>query len=222
MVTKNMFVIIPPKIINEAASQNKFIPTLYSHKSFLVRGFFWLRLRLIYSLIIETTVNRTNCLDFGGGGGALLPTLSRVFKNVDCGDKFCHEASYIVKHYQLKNINLYEGDLLNFSNKGAAYNAVIAADVLEHFISLREPIDKIKELLKKDGILFTSLPTENTFYVFLRKIFNIIKPEDHFHTAKEVEKFLEQEGFIKIKSIYVPLYFPILKLFHITSWKKND
>ena len=69
---------------------------------------------------------------------------------------------------------------------------------------------------------FNDHPTENTFYVFLRKIFNIIIPDDHYHTAKEVKNFLEKEGFIKIKSIYVPLYFPILKLFHITSWKKND
>ena len=107
MVIENMFVIIPPKIIKEAASQNKFIPTLYSHKFFLVRGFFWLRLRLIYSLIIETIINRTNCLDFGGGGGALLPTLSRVSKNVDCGDKVCYEASYIVQYYIQSYMLLY-------------------------------------------------------------------------------------------------------------------
>ena len=213
---------IPPHIIREVAMNNEKIPTLYSHKNFFLRESFWLRLRFIHRLMLKNYINEKNCFDFGGGGGVFLPTLSYIFEHVACGDKFCNEAESIVKIYGLKNVDFFECDLLNFKSSGKTYDVVIAADVLEHFPSLLAPVTKIKELLKAEGVLFTSLPSENSFYLFLRKIFGIQKPSDHYHTATQVESFLEAQGFLRIQTLYVPLYVPLFKLFHVSAWKRND
>jgi hypothetical protein len=66
--------------------------------------------------------------------------------------------------------------------------------------------------------LYTSLPSENILYVFLRKVFGITKPVDHYHTASEVEKYLSEHGFNRIKRVCVPLYWPILPLFSVSAW----
>ncbi len=49
--------------------------------------------------------------------------------------------------------------------------------------------------------------SETTFYVFLGKIFNIIRPDDHYHSAHEVETFLNREAFIKLKYMYLHFIF---------------
>ena len=219
MGNKRKFIKIPPKVILEISEKNQHIPTLYSHSFLPLREVFWLRLKLIHRLILMTNVGQSSCFDFGGGGGVFLPSLSNTFDQVDCGDKFCKEASSIVALYELENVRTHEVDLLSFSAKGKKYQAVIAADVLEHFKSLKEPIEKIKELIHEDGVLITSLPSEDGLYVFLRKLFGIKKPADHYHSAKQVEKFIEDQGFVRFKSIYVPFYIPLLQLFHITAWK---
>jgi len=82
---------------------------------------------------------------------------------------------------------------------------VIAADVLEHFQDLSFPVSVIKRWLKNDGRLYTSLPTENWIYTSLRKVFGVQKPEDHYHTGYEVERYLQSNGFKPIRKKFVPL-----------------
>lgn len=218
-----MFVEIDKEYLQSIATDSDRIPTLYYSKYLFVRKFFWFRLRLIFrSMKLDRVIDKDkSCLDFGGGGGVFLPTLSKSFDSVTCVDLETNEASQVIGHYGISNVNLRVSDIAKLEDIGE-FDVVVAADVLEHFKDLSHPIIAIKKWLKKDGLLYTSLPTENNMYILLRRIFNIEKPYDHYHTAAQVEKFLSQNGFVRIRRTCVPLYIPLFPLFSISTWKRRE
>ena len=59
-------------------------PRVYSDRSFLVRELFWRRLEAL--LALSAVPERRRVLDFGGGNGVLLPTLSHLYQEVTCVD----------------------------------------------------------------------------------------------------------------------------------------
>jgi 2-polyprenyl-3-methyl-5-hydroxy-6-metoxy-1,4-benzoquinol methylase len=111
------------------------------------------------------------------------------------------------------------GDIGCLDLGSAGFDAAVAADVLEHFKDLHPPVKALRRWVKPGGLLFTSLPTENRLYCRLRKVFGIEKPWDHYHTAHEVEDFLEQRGFERIATSHVPWSLPFLPLFLVTVWR---
>jgi hypothetical protein len=78
----------------------------------------------------------------------------------------------------------------------------------------------LRRWIKRNGLLYTSLPTETWWYRILRKIFGITKPKDHYHTAQEVETYLSSNGFSRIAASYVPCHFKLFPLFSICAWRK--
>ena len=164
---------------------------------------------------------KNKCLDFGGGGGVFLPTLSKLFSNVVSIDLEISEAEKICSAFNLINIDLIHADILSKELSDSTFDAIIAADVLEHFKDLKPAVKKINGWLKTDGVLVTSLPTENWVYVLLRLIFGVKKPFDHYHSGYEVECFLKNNGFERVHRSNVPLYFGILPLYLISVWRKS-
>ena len=148
-----------------------------------------------------------------------LPTLSRAFQKVVCIDLETVEARKIVSQYSLQNVSLIEEDIRKVTLEDAPFDVIVAADVLEHFQKLSEPVTEIKKWLDVSGVLVTSLPTENLFYRSLRIIFGIEKPEDHYHSASEVEDFLSSNGFQRLGRSFVPLKFNLLSLYSVAVWK---
>jgi 2-polyprenyl-3-methyl-5-hydroxy-6-metoxy-1,4-benzoquinol methylase len=216
-----MFIQIDTSFLEQIATDSDRIPSLYYSKYKLVRKFFWMRLKLIF-LLIKSRANarELKCMDFGDGGGVFLPTLSGYFKTVIGIDLEDQEAQEVLKQYQLNNVKLIKGDVAEVDIPKDTFDVVIAADVLEHFQDLSIAVDAIKKWLKTGGVLYTSLPTENWVYVFLRKIFNIEKPRDHYHTGCEVERILKNSGFKPLRRRYVPfILLPLFPLFLITEWR---
>ena len=217
-----MFIEIPPHFLADIATDSDRVPTLYYSRYWLLRKFFWMRLRLIYFQIKRDKEPKTSCLDFGGGGGVFLPTLSKYFKSVVCVDLEDSEARKVVEKYNLQNVKLLREDIANIKLSDAPFDTIIAADVLEHFQDLSVPVAAFRNWLRKGGTLYTSLPTENYIYVFLRKIFKITKPWDHYHTGYEVEAYLKNSGFKKIQWAYVPFYLGVFPLFLVSTWKLDE
>lgn len=213
---------VPADIITEFGEANSRTPTLYAHPKTILRTLFWERLVQIERLILANVgrEERARCLDFGGGGGMFLPALSRLFESVTLVDLAPDQARYIMDRYKLENVNIVEQDIVSSSPPEEKWNVVVAADVLEHFRSLREPIAYIRSCLKDGGYLFTSLPRENWIYEFGRWIFGVQKPEDHYHRAKDVERVLATSGFKKARSAIGLLYFLIWPFFSISAWRK--
>jgi predicted TPR repeat methyltransferase len=215
------FIEIPGQFLAQIAGGGDRIPTLYYSGNVLIRRFFWQRLHVINRLITRFTTKKNKCLDFGGGAGVMLPTLSGCFREVTLLDLEVGEAMQVVQHYQLDNVNIEQKDVAQADFRGQKFDAIVAADVLEHFRELHVPVAALHGWLADDGLLFTSLPTENWVYVMLRKLFGITKPADHYHTAYEVEAYLRNHGFEKLAGTAVPLYFPVAPLFLISCWRKQ-
>jgi len=212
-----MFIEIPPKVLFGIATDSSRMPKLYYHPRWIARKFFWLRLRYIHALMRRHLINRNSCLDFGCGSGVFLPTLSNLFRSVRGIDLEMVEARNIAEYYALKNVHLISADIFS-AVLDERFDAIVAADVLEHFDSLDRPVAQIKLWLKGDGLLFTSLPTENYFTMVTRRFGKYTKPADHYYSGEEVETALRNHGFIKIKSITLASCFP---LYLIGVWRQN-
>ncbi len=215
------FVSIPPPVLRKISGDNARIPSLYYHPNFFLRTYFWARLRFLHELIKRHGAGKETCLDFGGGSGVLLPTLASNFETVTSVDLFIEEALQIKTIFGLSNVHLMQGDLLDVRLPAAPFDCVVAADVLEHFEDLAKPVARLREWVKNDGILLTSLPTESWMYRFLRRVFRIKKPVDHYHTGGEVERVLSENGFLRVETLHAPFRTVLASLFLVTVWRKQ-
>ena len=212
----------PVALLKEiSAVQNQDISLdVYCSDQRLLRDFFWLRLRLLTVLIRRMRPATLRCLDFGGGSGVFAASLSTGFERVTLIDRNTDEARDLIARLGIRNVDLVNADVYRHEFPMRMFDAVTAADVLEHFTDPREPIARIRRWMSDDGVLFTSLPTENACYRLLRLVFRKKKPIDHYHSAAEVEAMLRQGGFRKVMGLYHPLLLPIFPLFRISAWRK--
>ena len=215
------FIEIPGTYLAEIAEESDRIPRLYYDGNHLLRRMFWQRLYCLNRLMNRCLETHGSCLDFGGGAGVLLPTLANNFRKVTLVDLEARQAELVKRRYNLDNVEIVQADAGSLDFRAAAFDAAVAADVLEHFQDVSVPIRLLGDWTRRGGMLFTSLPTENHVYVFLRKVFGVEKPWDHYHTGYEVEAQLERCGFTRIKTTCVPLHFPVAALFLITAWRRE-
>lgn len=213
------FIETSPAFLAEIATGGDRIPTLYYAGNRLLRRMFWQRLHLLNWLIGRHAPRRQTCLDFGGGAGVMLPTLAQRFERVCLVDLQTAEATQLVRHHRLTNVDLVGGDIAAVELPIARFDAIVAADVLEHFRELDLPLQALSRWLAPGGVLFTSLPTENWVYVLLRRVFGIEKPADHYHTGYEVEARLRAHGFRRVAGVTAPLVVPLAPLFLISAWR---
>lgn len=217
-MSDDRFVYIDQALLKAIAHGSIKTPSLYYHPNALLRTAFWHRLRLIDALIQRHCASRGSCLDFGGGSGVFLPTLARRFKRAVLLDRDARDARMLVEKLALGNVEIWADDIYASDPRGK-FDAVIAADVLEHFQQLQRPIEYLGGCIARRGWLFTSLPTENWVYQMLRLPFGIKRPEDHYHTAREVETALSSMGFRPVERTFLP--FRLTPLFHITAWQMS-
>ena len=207
-------------IIDKNSQSKDIALDVYCSEQYLFRKFFWMRLWMLTLAIRRFSTTRGICLDFGGGSGIFTPSLASGFDVVHLIDLNTEQANQVKSRLGLKNISIVTASIYEYDYDEGKFDAIVAADVLEHFEDLKGPIEKIYRWMGKTGYLYTSLPTENIYYKFLRKVFNKQKPDDHYHSAAEVEDFLKSEGFKKVSGYYHPLFIPIFPLFRISVWQK--
>jgi len=212
-----MFIQIPIDTLKQVYRDHSKTTLYFSHNP-IIRRIFWNRLKTLHKLIRHANHPKHHVVDFGGGNGVFLPSLAQLFEQVTCIDLDTKRASQMAGVFHLKNVKLLSGDLNETLSLEEPVDAIVAADVLEHFKDLAPPVGSIARWLKDDGALYTSLPTENYFYTVLRKIFHVTKPADHYHSGFEVEQFLARHGFRLLKRRHLP--FRLFPLFLISRWKK--
>ena len=133
---------------------------VYCAENVLLREFFWMRLWLLVLLMGWFSKGRKACLDFGGGCGVLIPSLRTGFDQVSFIDINVTHAETLMDLLQIRNVSIVKEDITAFDFPDGSFDAVVAADVLEHFQTLATPVAKIRKWLGESGYLFTSLPTE--------------------------------------------------------------
>lgn len=215
------FVEIPGDFLGSIATDSDRIPQLYFCGNTLSSRIFWLRLRFIHDMLLHHVPLRRSVLDFGGGGGVFLPSLARLFERVTSIDLETGEARQVVERYGLANVELVRGDIATTELPQAPFDAIVAADVLEHFRDLTVPVATLRRWLADDGTLFTSLPSESGLYERLRRLYGVSRPPDHYHAGFEVEDFLGRHGFRRVARRFVPLVVRIAPLYLVSAWRKD-
>jgi predicted TPR repeat methyltransferase len=163
-------------------------PTAYIDKNGLVRELFWRRLGALLSL--AAAGSRERVLDFGGGNGVLVASLSRLYKEVVCVDLRTEIVDELIRSEGLDNVTARAGELAALGLPAGHFDTIIAADVLEHIRELDTLIAEFDRLLTPGGELLVSVPSENRFYELGRRVFGYVKPDDHYHTSAFIERAL--------------------------------
>jgi 2-polyprenyl-3-methyl-5-hydroxy-6-metoxy-1,4-benzoquinol methylase len=161
-------------------------PRVYTDRNVLVRELFWRRLDALLGL--SRPPDRGRVLDFGGGNGVLLPTLSRLYRSAVCVDLRTEMAEEVARADALANVEVRAGELSALALPGASFDTIVAADVLEHIVALDALAAEFRRLLVPGGELLVSAPSENRFYELGRRGFGYTKPEDHYHDVPFVRR----------------------------------
>jgi SAM-dependent methyltransferase len=140
----------------------------YTHPNPLIRWIFWKRLEMMLKGIKPLE----RVLDYGCGTGALLYSLSKYCGEVYGLDAEIRPAELMKKTFNLKKVSLIKQSALKLPFKNESLDAIFAADVLEHFSE--ENVERIHKefsrVLKKNGLLVISGPTENFIYRLTKKV----------------------------------------------------
>lgn len=144
----------------------------YLEGFFLSRWVFWKRLKKIIRLLPE---RGDACIDFGCGFGLLLPLLRRRFASVAGIDVMPGTAGQFLSEWDRRfeqdheDVSIVETlDVTNLAD--GSVDLILALDVLEHVDDLDKILEQMSRLLKPDGVLLVSGPTENWWYRLGRRI----------------------------------------------------
>jgi len=190
---------------------------VYFSENPLVRFINWKKLDSVLSLIVSRGSDRI--LDFGSGNGVMLPTLSEEFNTVVGIDLCVTAASRMNKAYGLQNVFLITADGMELPFAEDSFDAVVATSALEHFRDVDKTVAEIARVTKRGGTLLFLSPTENAFYRFGRWLFGYKKPEDHYHSAKDIEDVLERYYRAELRRAFPRVFIPFLSMYRLGRFR---
>jgi 2-polyprenyl-3-methyl-5-hydroxy-6-metoxy-1,4-benzoquinol methylase len=189
----------------------------YSHKNPIINWLFWQRLRKVMEHVENSQCE--NILDFGCGSGVMLPFLSSISKRVIAMDVDLLPIQSVQKYIPLaNNIQIKDATKINISDLPKnSFDLIIALDVLEHVSDLPKTLSDLFSLLKSNGQLIVSGPTENILYQIGRKIAG---PEYsgayHERGIAEIKNEIRKTAKIQhIATLYQPI--PLFEIFSATK-----
>jgi SAM-dependent methyltransferase len=185
----------------------------YANPNPLISFLFWQRIRrAIHFLAKRGKYNAV--LDFGCGGGVMLPFLASVSQRVVGMDIDLSPHKKLAAHVGFpENVEVHdakERSLRSWSS--GTFDVVTALDVLEHVPNLEETVSELERVLAPGGVLIASGPTENILYRIGRKIAGRdYSGAYHVRNIYDIEAVLA--SVIKLRTL-ATLYYP-LPLFRI-------
>lgn len=187
----------------------------YLHPVAIVKYVFWKRIRVSAQIVTEGDT----ALDYGCGAGAMFPWLHEKFKHIyafDVDPKSRKSAAEISKIKNWNNIEIIEDSGLS-KIKTESLDTIVALDVLEHVDELPQLLVEFNRILKPNGVLVVSSPTENFFYRLTRVFAGPgYQGEFHLRAAKDVETDLAKIFKVKL----VKRIFPVFTFFRIVTATK--
>lgn len=206
--------------IDEKKQELETIVPEYNSKNPIIK---WLFLKRIWYAISQVRDLPKNAavLDAWCGDGRLLQDLSAL----DFKDLYGIDFNENVLQLNIQNAQIICGDLHGTWYKDEQFDAIIILDTLEHIEDVSNVIKELFRILKKDGIVITSLPTENIFYKIGRLLLKGTTSMQegpwtgiHYHTADQLHTYIQKE-FTCVKKHYLP-WFPPFNLFNMFTYKK--
>ena len=196
-------------IIDEAA-----LPA-YAHKNPFIDYLFWKRIEVAFEYANKNKY--ISVLDFGCGSGVLSYLFAENgYEVTACDLEFDPLMRVKEKISFSQKINFVEGDILKMNFQNNSFDLIVALDVLEHVENLEDNITLFKRILKPNGSILVSGPTENIFYKIGRKIAGQRFTGDyHVTNISNIKKKFSLQ--LEVKTIR-KLIFPVI-LFEIFSAK---
>jgi ubiquinone/menaquinone biosynthesis C-methylase UbiE len=196
------------------------VPEYYSNNP-LIRKLFLKRIEK--SIELAEIKDNENLLDAGCGDGVLLKNLPKDKK------LRCYGIDYnpFVKNLHIKKCKILVSDIRKLPFVKNFFDKIFCLDILEHIIDIKKALFEIKRVLKKDGLLIVSGPTESLFYKIGRFLTKGTFSEregpcsPHYYNIFDIESILTKNGFKLIKTLNLPS-FPIPPLFKILVFIKNE
>ncbi|MCG2611242.1 methyltransferase domain-containing protein [Flavobacterium sp. SM15] len=155
------------EVLSEAA-----LPA-YAHKNPVIDHIFWKRLKLASDFISKNCKPGGKVLDFGCGTGVFSYDLASKGFELTSLDLDLKPVELLKTKIQFPaSINFIQGDFFHLEFEPNSFDAIVALDVLEHIPLNELPayLDKFNKLLKQDGYIVISGPTENILYKIGRKL----------------------------------------------------
>jgi 2-polyprenyl-3-methyl-5-hydroxy-6-metoxy-1,4-benzoquinol methylase len=141
--------------------------------------------------VLQLRDKNTKILDLGCGGGDLLKQLENLgFTNLTGADPFLLEDI----DYS-ENIKIYKKSVYELSE---TYDVIMLHHSFEHMDNHAEVIQKLYQLLRKDGKLFIRIPiySKPLFERYGVDLVNLDAPRHLFvHSIKSITYLLENHGF---------------------------
>lgn len=162
-IAREMFLASPPHSLVEHGV------SAYVGGNFLSRWLFWERLRWADTYIRSLKPVGGLALDFGSGIGLMLPILASGFSSVYAIEPASEHVVDFMNRWtkttgeQLTNVHLFD-NLDSAKLTEGSLDFVLALDVLEHIEDLEPVLIHLRQLLRPNGILLVSGPTENLLY----------------------------------------------------------
>lgn len=155
-------------------------------------------------------------LDVGSRDGYLLKTIRNF--NTSCKCYGIEKDQRVLEEIETCDVKL--GDVRQIPFETKFFDIVFVLSVLEHIEEIEIAINEIRGVLKPEGLVILSGPTESWFYKFCRLLYaRKLEHEEHVHTIYGIEKKFEANGFQLVKRESLP-GFPIPDLHRISKFKK--
>jgi len=217
---------------------NKYIPTYNKH---LYSGFIGKLMKKNHDLMEKNFIlfnEGSEVLEIGAGTYPHVIHLKHKYKNYHISD--IDNDDFLKEFYQKFNeeVIFKKTDGINFEYKKKTFDRIIISHCLEHVNYPDIFLDKIVNLLKDDGILSVSLPTDpgllwRTGRFFIKRIFQKKThnmDENDYEYTNAIEhvnsifnlKIILKKKLTLLNEIHYPLSlpFPDLNIFYIADFKK--
>jgi len=194
----------------------------YANPNPLIHFLFWQRVRKVMHYL-EGRKPFRHVMDFGCGGGVMLPFLSKFSQKVVAMDI---DLEPIKKMQPLMNfspsIEILDGRQHTLDTfTPSSFELILALDVLEHVDNLALTLQKLGSLLVPGGEIIVCGPTESTFYQLGRKIAGSDYSGDyHVRNIYDIKNALSKVTEVStIATLYYPL--PLFKIYKGTIVDPN-
>jgi predicted TPR repeat methyltransferase len=152
----------------------------YLHPNPALRWMAWRRVSVVARHIREHLPRGGRVMDFGCGAGVLFEEEASRASMVFGVDLVLDAARLWSERRGWRNLQLLHPDEIADRVVESSLDVVVAAEVLEHVEDLDAVLWTFRHVLRPNGVLVASLPTENRAYQFGRRLAGF---SGHYHHA---------------------------------------
>ena len=184
------------RLVSEEDRDEMAMPS-YQHGNPALRWMAWRRVDVVAKhlrRIYQARGRFGSVMDFGCGTGVLLEQASQLSSRVFGVDLVLEPASLLLERWNLPNVTLLEPEKMPAQIAEGSLDVILAAEVLEHISELSSTLESFASLLRADGRLIVSLPTESALYRLGRRMAGF-SGDYHHHNAQSVHREIVDFGF---------------------------